>query len=402
MKIDFNTRNLQRSLKILSKIGNDDVLVDGYKSELIKQDSNTTIKIDISGVVKEGGRSIIPAAVIPLIQKLKFWETDVFDDEVQSGNKVIKFRSEELAYKSNEEPRTPKFSITQKELHELLEIKYAIAQDDIRPVLTGVYFGNGETAALDGFRLAVRKGSFQSDTAFIINKDSIKVLNAIISPDSNKRVDVYYDNYSIMFEIIGDGIKVICKCIEGDFIKYKSIIPEEFTYTAVINSDKLVNELNFVDNKGIIKLHFCEDKLTLIQQQCKEVYDDEASRVLTQELQEEKHKEYIEKYNIWVAKKAKAEKNKKAFKQKCPNEKHVRMQKVLKNVSAAEVKSEIDCEFNYRDEFKIAFNAKYFSEAVKQYSGNINLWMTSNVSPIVIKNDTKTELVLPVRILENI
>jgi hypothetical protein len=152
-----------------------------------------------------------------------------------------------------------------------------------------------------------------------------------------------------------------------------------------------------------MKLNFTEDKLLLITNQCKEQFDRAASYKKTEELQGLEHKAYMEKYNEWAKKKTVAEKKKKTFKTKEPQEKTIRPQKVYELIPVAEIKIEVDCSTKFKfseSEFQIACNSKYFIEGLETYKDCIELKMSSSVSPIVITEDNENlELILPIRII---
>jgi len=227
----------------------------------------------------------------------------------------------------------------------------------------------------------------------------------MLDSKSDKEVLVYMDEKkeNVKFEI--DNVEIIGKILQGEFINYKNIIPEEHYYVSTIEMDKLKTELDFI--AGIktkhLQLNFTPDKLTLLTSQCRDEYDKQASELKTKELQLEAHNDYKEKYNIWSNKKVKAEKNKKEFKLKCPEEKNIKTQKLHYLVPIAEIKIELDCDTKFanrsKTEFGIAVNPKYLPECLKTYTNKVEFRMSASVNPIVITQDGHNlEMVLPIRI----
>lgn len=405
MKVELLTQRIKDALKMLSKIpGDTKINVVGDITTLIKSDSSTVLSVSIEGYSEENGKLVLPEETVELIKKLKDNCFTLTEEYIQAGSKTIRLKN--IVEDYNEEILNGEwlFTTAEKELHRLLEVKYAMAQDDVRPILKGVCFNKNETCALDGLRMSVRKGSYDSSAVFVLNKSTVELLNSLLDSKSDEEVSIYGDEKleNIKFEF--RGIEVRGKTLSGEFINYKAIIPDEHNYTATVNASSLKEELSFIQGikTNVLRLNFTEDKLILITNQCKEKYDEEASREKTEELRKQAHEGYKEKYKVWASKKAKAEKANKPFKVKCPEEKIIKSQRVYSLIPISDIKIELDChtKFDSKDEnsFDIAVNPKYLTDGVKTYSDEVELRMTSPVSPIVVTNDGENlELVLPVR-----
>jgi DNA polymerase III subunit beta len=415
MKVEIGTKVLKNTLKIISKVKNNtmnpdlnNILVDvlGDVVTFIKSNNETTIIKSIPGFSYDNGVIILPEEMIDIIKKLSDDYIILSDEIITAGSKTIKFNHynvRDYAYSSSINESLA-FITTQKELHRMLEVKYAIGEDPTRPILLGICFNGNETCALDGYRLSKRKGEYSSNSIFVVNKNTIEILDNILKVDSEEPVEVYYDGSKVRFDL--GNLDVIGETLTGEFIKYKSIIPEDFNYISTIESENLKKELGFIKgiNSNILKMNFTQDNLSLIMDHCKEEYDLKASEDRTKELQEKAYEEYKIKYNIWAAKKKEVEKKKKPFKVKCPEEKIIRTQRVYTNVPVAEIKSNVSCHTKLeldKEEFRIAVNPKYLIEAASAYDGQVDFKMTNAVSPIVITQDGENlELVLPVRFME--
>lgn len=417
MKIRVNTENMKRALKILSKVSNSgidglDILMSakGNFITLTKKNNDTTVRVDLYGFDTEEGKAILPIGIVGLVQKIKSPELTISDNTIKTKERTINYKVDEIELSTNaalnKGPETKIFSTTVKELLRMLRVKYAAAHNDVRPILQGIFFNGNETVACDGYRFSIRKGCYESDAKFVVNLGTINILESILNTKfDDMQVDVYYDESIEKVKFTVDNTEVIGHIIPGEYFNYKSIIPDESDFIVTINAEKLKEELN-LSNTGIAKLYFQPNKLTMIQEQCEEVYDEEASKQATQKLQDEKDKKYKEKYNKWAEKKAQAEKEKKPFNLKCPKEVKAKKQRVLANVVTASIKSELNCvvkhDNNTTDEFNIAFNPKYLDDGIRQYSDEVLLLkMTTPVSPMIIcKEDNEDlELVLPVRLL---
>lgn len=403
MKADIRISSLAKALKVLSKIKSDIFIdVTGDIVTLIKSIEETTVKTFIDAHSYENGQMILPIETAELIKKLKDGQLALSNSEISTSNKTIRFDEIMIAENFTDNLTWEEaFQTTEKEIHRMLEVKYAVAQDETRPVLCGVYFNSSETCALDGYRLSLRKGNYNSNKSFVVNKNTIEILDSILDAGVNRKVTVYCTDEKVKFSI-GSDVEIIGNTLAGEFIKYRSIIPDEYNCISKMNLKNLKEELNFLSNikTNYLKLGFTKDKIIITADQCREEYDETASKKRTQMLQEEANKAYKEKYNNWAEKKAKAESKKKPFKTKCPVEKIIRPQKVYNLIPVAEITSKVDCNTKYDLEtFDINVNYKYLNEALKTYADDAEFKMRSCVSPIVITNDDENlELVLPLRV----
>ncbi len=118
---------------------------------------------------------------------------------------------------------------------------YAVSTRTEKPVLTGALFDISESfltvAALDGFRLAIRKEKVENakEGKFIVPgktlNDLIRTLKDEELPVTIKMTDKY-----ILFEY--ENTKIISRLIDGEFFNYKAIIPKDFKIkTKVFLSD---------------------------------------------------------------------------------------------------------------------------------------------------------------------
>lgn len=409
MKIQVYNSDLIKALKIVSKLNTDAVSIEasGESICLIREDKDTTIAVLFDGEIIEEGNITIPTQVADLLKNLKNDYLLITESEIHSGAKVIKYREDNhepvTAVCTESDLITEAFTTTEEELHRMLEVKYAAAEDQIRPILAGVCFNGNETCALDGYRMSVRRGEYSSIASFVVNRNTVKVLDSILDIKLNRTIRVLQGKDNVKF-IIG-GIEVTGKILHGEYFKYKSIIPDEYYNKAAINLEKYKDDINFLSSikSKYVKLNFTENKLSLKADQCIEEFDEAASQAKTIKLQNSAKLDYKEKYIKWVAKKNKAEKENKEFNIKCPEEKKVRPQKVYELVPTSNISIDIDCltEFKFDKEFNIAVNSNYLVEAIKNYSDKVEFRMSSTVGPVVITNDGENlELVLPIRILE--
>jgi len=93
--------------------------------------------------------------------------------------------------------------------------------------------------ALDGFRVALKSESTDCKS----NKESVipgKTLNEVskILKDTDDVVQITFTKNHILFNF--GNTKVISRLLEGDFIKYESIIPKEHNLKVTVNRNEIL------------------------------------------------------------------------------------------------------------------------------------------------------------------
>lgn len=408
MKCEISTGQFKNALKAMEKLKDKelsiatDILIQSKDSniQLVRSNNETTIIQTIKDSIYEPGTIILPIQTAETIKKLKENYFTITDNKITTTKKTISFNQPEMI-KINTYDNIPfVFLATQRELLRMLEVMYAVAHDKIRPILTGVCFKNNETCALDGYRLSFRKSNeYNINEQFVVNQFSLEILLSVLKPVDDI-VNVYYNDNIVKFEI--NNITIIGKCLQGEFIKYKQIIPEDYRNKSIVNPIELLEEIDFIkvaDGRNFLKTDFTiDDKIILKGNQCKQQYSEKLSEKDFKKRQEEADEKYKEKYKKWIAKGKKG---------KEPIKTEVKFKKIYELVPISDITSEIsvlnelsnnDVE---RDNFQIAYNPNYMIDALKQYNDKVELQMTSRVAPIVVTNDRDRglELVLPIRMV---
>lgn len=123
---------------------------------------------------------------------------------------------------------------------------FCVGEDKNRPVLTGVNIevkdGILTFVAIDGFRLALKKYAINDESkniSIIVPGKTLNEIGRILEPVEDE-VAVYIEENQAMFDI--GNIKIVSRLLEGEYINYESVIPEE--YEAKIR----VNKKDFLDS----------------------------------------------------------------------------------------------------------------------------------------------------------
>lgn len=141
-----------------------------------------------------------------------------------------------------------KFSLSQKEFKNLInKVVFSVATDDARPILQGVLLEiEGETitaVALDGYRLAKCQKKLNLASAamsLIVPAHSLEEVCKLLG-DGDEAVTIYRQRNLLKIDL--GSTKIHTRLLEGDFINYKQILPNEFFSEATVNIKQFEDSL---------------------------------------------------------------------------------------------------------------------------------------------------------------
>ena len=157
-------------------------------------------------------------------------------------------------YDANEYPQIKRldygesFILTQRDLKDLItKSVFAVATEDSRPILKGVKLeiddNTVHAVALDGYRIAVVQKPLVRTTAsfsVIVPARSLSEIGKLLD-DNDAQVQLFVQKNHLMVTI--DNTKIITRLLDGDFVNYKQIIPTAFTTTVILNRAQLEDAL---------------------------------------------------------------------------------------------------------------------------------------------------------------
>lgn len=365
MKITIPTKQLIEGLNKLDKLKGkselpilEHVLLSASNDGIVtltKTDIESTIKVTLQGAdVEETGSIILPSSTIKLIKKIKDNYITIENDKITTDKKNLKFTHFDTESYPEQKSYAPTsdielFITTDKELKRLLEVKYAMGKDEVRPTLNAICFKGSDVVAVDGFKLSKRVGDYENSITdeLILNSNTVNILDKLTKGKTDYKVDVLaYKGDSAVCKFMTfkfDNVEVTGRLLDGSYIKYNSIIPEEYNLKSIVDASELLEELDFAknietDKINIIELNIQDNNMTI---KCNGLSDTVTSKINTIN------------------------------------------------------------EFKNNDKnFDIAFNINYISDALKIYKGDkIGLHFGIMVSPCIVTNDYKNlELILPIKI----
>lgn len=324
---------------------------------LIGSDIDVSIETKIEANIIEEGDIVLDSRLFgEIVRKLPNAPIEVTSIENNNIEIICQKSTVQLIHMNADEyPNLPVvdedvvLSISQKNLKNMIKSTiFAISQDDTRPILTGVLFEIKEKrlnlVALDGYRVAFRSENIDCDN----NREAVipgKTLNEIskILNDSDDEVQITFTSNQILFNF--GNTKVISRLLEGEFIKYSSIIPQEYKLRLAVRREDMLS---------------CVERASLMAK-------DGNTNLVKLDIEDD----------VMV---------------------------VTSNSQLGKAREEVN--INLQGEgIKIAFNSKYLIDVFKiMEEDEVIMELTSPVTPCVVKNkneDNSTYLLLPVRLLNN-
>lgn len=147
---------------------------------------------------------------------------------------------------------------------------FATSTDEIRPVMTGVYFDFTDDGLVcvgtDGRILIkyVNENVKSQNESFILPKKPSNALRSLVSKH-DAPIRLVCDNKCVVF--VSDVFTLICRLIEGKYPNYNSVIPKEHKEEVFVNRTNLISALSrvsvFQPSSELVVLDFKRNALTL-------------------------------------------------------------------------------------------------------------------------------------------
>jgi len=241
-----STRTSVPVLEGILLTANDRFKMTGYDMEM-------GIEAYVDAEIKEPGCIVVNSKMFGEIVKKLFDDVTI---EVKADLKVIitsgscKLEIKGLA--AEQYPAFPEieesanFEVDQKIIKSMIrQTTFAASVDEGRPVLTGICVecNNSELTfvAIDGFRMALRQNKidFNEQIKAIIPAKTLNDIGKILTEQG--KVTIFIEKSKIMFEV--DNCKVISRLLEGEYLKYGSIVPKDYEITLSVNTKEMMQSL---------------------------------------------------------------------------------------------------------------------------------------------------------------
>ena len=151
---------------------------------------------------------------------------------------------------------------------------FATADDELRPVMNGVYFDFSPEAltfvATDAHKLVKFNAEHANDfsSSFILPKKPANLLKALLAKEEEP-VEVTFDAKNVTFQL--QNFKLVCRLIEGNYPNYNAVIPASNPNKVLIDRVEFVNGIKRVavcsnPSTNLIRMDIADNKVNLTAQ----------------------------------------------------------------------------------------------------------------------------------------
>jgi DNA polymerase-3 subunit beta len=285
MKLQCTQENLDKALSNISRAVasrttlpiTQNVLLKANNGKLQLSATNLEMAINtwIGCEISDEGETTIPARIFTDL--IKSYPNDNIDLNLNNNNLIIKcgpFNSNLITQSSDEFPPIPEsdsldptFTISPSSFNKLINsVIFSAAQDQSRPVLTGVKFSITNNiltlATADGFRLSIISFELANENIpeidFIVPAKSLLEVSRIL-PFTKDDVSVFMTKASNQVIFKMDNYQLTTTLTQGNFPDFNSLIPDSNSTSCTIpkiNFKSAVRSLGVLakDGNGIIRL----------------------------------------------------------------------------------------------------------------------------------------------------
>lgn len=224
--------------------------VSGYNLEI-----GSITKIAVNS--DDSGECVINARLLSdIIRKMPDGEIHFqIDDNLNAKISCHNTEYDIQAYPTDEYPDLPRmdearsFSIPQSIIKSMIDqTLYAVAQTDLKPILTGELFdiknSTFNLVAIDGYRLAIRteKLDTSEDFYFVVPSKALAEVVRLLIDDDEKLCQISSNKKHVMFDM--NGYSFFARLLEGDFHNYNSTLFSEFKTEVIVNARELADSLD--------------------------------------------------------------------------------------------------------------------------------------------------------------
>lgn len=266
MKLFINQNDLSKAINIVQKAVSSrttlpiltGILLEAIDNKLFitATDLDLGIKTSVDCIIEEEGSIVVNSKLIgDFVRKLPS-KTTLSIKTNELNNMEIKCTNSDFNILGNSSKEFPDntfmnegntFFIKSNALKNLIKYTtFSCSQDNMKPVFTGclMEIKNKECvfAALDGFRLAVKKENIDIDTNVkaIIPSKTLVELFRIIEEDEDD-IEIVLSATHITFKI--KETIIISSLLEGEFINYKDILKDEYITRIKVKTNELKNSI---------------------------------------------------------------------------------------------------------------------------------------------------------------
>ena len=236
-------------------------VLNGNILEITASDTELTLRTDVEvdSTAEEGSMAVPARHIIDLLKALpdqpisiKTVSDSSFECRWSSGNSVLPyFPAEDYPEIKGTGDDAQKVVFPAQTLVDGINgTVYATADDEMRPVMNGIYFDidvdSTTLVASDSHKLiCYTTGDVKAPgkLSFILHKKPANVLKSIIGKDIEE-VEVIFDSTTVVFKF--GTTMMVCRLIVGKYPKYRDVIPQNNANILKINRTQFLNTIRRV------------------------------------------------------------------------------------------------------------------------------------------------------------
>lgn len=261
------------------------ITAENGKVSLTASDLDISINTNIDAEIEEEGSAVVMAKLFgDIVRKLPNEEVTIEKEDEErvkvntnsSEFHVISLPVEDFPEIGKREDNDKHLSINKEIFRRMIKkTSFAASVDESKGVLTGILTeineNNMSMVALDGFRLAFTKEEMRSESEekFIISASKMNEIGRILSDDASEDEDINLYLGEKKAVINTGRTEIIIRLMEGEFIKYRDIIPSESKTKVYVGREIFISSIeraSLLSREGknnLIKISINDDMLTI-------------------------------------------------------------------------------------------------------------------------------------------
>ncbi len=214
-------------------------------------DMTLGIEVTIPATVQEDGEAVVPGRLFHEISRKLPNNADV---DLYFNNNFVEItcagsKTKMHTLPAEDFPLLPdvenekSFEYSQERIKDMIrKTLFAAAIDESRPILTGVLFeivdDSIKLVSLDGYRMAIAghdMGEEREATTAVVPSSTLTEVGRILQTEGTIKISI--TQAYILFQT--ENIKMVSRLIDGEYIKYRQIIPAEWQTRFSVSSAEL-------------------------------------------------------------------------------------------------------------------------------------------------------------------
>lgn len=230
----------------------------GSELQFLSNNLELGINCSIAAEIEQEGAVVVKATLFSTaVKKLPDFEEYAVIDVNTNDTIVLSCGNAKFDFstaKADEFPRLAdverknSFTIKESLLKSMIrQTIYAIAQTDIKPQLSGLYFeiqdGIFHMVGCDGYRLAIRKETVENteNLHFILPGKTAKELLSVIG-DSDSEIEILLSQKNAQLNL--KNCIMVTRLIEGEYLDYRSVCKHKNTLVITTETRKILDSID--------------------------------------------------------------------------------------------------------------------------------------------------------------